>query len=116
MALHRMDCLSSHGDLSLYEFARRRYESTARGAGEAGAAGDRARSDCGGVPAGAGVQGMLPAVEDAQLEGRIRARDEGLALVLAGDVCRMTQEPWAEPKAGPVGYEARSKSRCGVRL
>lgn len=81
LELHRMDCLSSHGDLSLWEFAKRRREElpeeevrpvllvTGRDLIEAGYA------------PGPRFKEMLAAAEDAQLEGRIRTREEGLALI-----------------------------------
>jgi poly(A) polymerase len=83
LELHRVDCLSSHGDLRLYEFARRKREElpdeevrpallvTGRDLiGEGYAPGPRFKE-------------MLAAAEDAQLEGRIRTREEGLALIAA---------------------------------
>jgi poly(A) polymerase len=81
LALHRMDCLSSHADLSLYEFAKQRYESvpaeeirpqlllTGR---ELIAAGYRP---------GPGFKKMLEAAEDAQLEGTVSTQAEALRLV-----------------------------------
>ena len=81
LELHRMDCLSSHGDLSLWEFARRKKEElpeeevrpvllvTGRDLIEAGYA------------PGPRFKEMLAAAEDAQLEGRIRTREDGLALI-----------------------------------
>jgi poly(A) polymerase len=81
LALHRMDCLASHGDLSLYEFARQHYE-TAEPAqiqpvplitgDDLIALGYRPGPDFG---------RMLTMVEDAQLEGNIHTREEALALV-----------------------------------
>ncbi len=81
LALHRMDCLSSHGLLDLYDYARHRYESMPQeqvrpvllvtGADLIGA----------GYTPGPRFKEMLAAAEDAQLEGLIRTRDEGLALV-----------------------------------
>jgi len=83
LALHRMDCLSSHADLSLYEFAKERYESvpaeeirpqlllTGR---ELIAAGYRP---------GPSFKKMLEAAEDAQLEGTVSTQAEALRLVRA---------------------------------
>ena len=83
LALHRADCLSSHADLRLWEFAKAGYEAdepettrpqwlvTGR---ELIAAGYRP---------GVRFKEMLRAVEDAQLEGRISTLEEGLALVRA---------------------------------
>ena len=82
--LHRIDCLSSHGDLSLWEFAKRRREELPD---------EEVRPvllvtgsdliDAGYKP-GPRFKEMLAAAEDAQLEGRIRTREEGLALIAEG--------------------------------
>jgi poly(A) polymerase len=81
LELHRMDCLSSHGDLSLWEFAKRRREELPE---------EEVRPvllvtgldliEAGYAP-GPRFKEMLAAAEDAQLEGRIRTREEGLALI-----------------------------------
>ncbi|MGH9616157.1 MAG: CCA tRNA nucleotidyltransferase [Acidobacteriaceae bacterium] len=81
LALHRMDCMASHRDLSLYEFAKQRYEATEpeqiRPAplitgDDLIALGHRP---------GPAFRQMLGAVEDAQLEGAVHAREEALALI-----------------------------------
>ena len=81
LALHRLDCLSSHGDLSLYEFARRRREEMPE---------DEVRPALlvtgrdligAGYAPGPRFKEMLAAAEDAQLEGRIHTREEGLELI-----------------------------------
>ncbi|MGB9029104.1 MAG: CCA tRNA nucleotidyltransferase [Acidobacteriaceae bacterium] len=81
LELHRIDSLSSHGDLSLWEFARRRREElpdevvrppllvTGR---------DLITAGC--TP-GPRFKEMLALAEDAQLEGRIHTREEGLELI-----------------------------------
>jgi len=81
LALHWMDCMSAHGDLTLYDFAKRQYETvpvetirpkllvTGR---ELIAAGYRP---------GPGFTAMLEAAEDAQLEGLIATTEQGLAVV-----------------------------------
>lgn len=81
LELHRMDCLSSHADLSLWEFAKRRREElpeeevrppllvTGRDLIEAGYA------------PGPRFKEMLRLAEDAQLEGRITTKEEGLELI-----------------------------------
>jgi len=84
LELHRIDCLSSHGDLSLWEFAKRRREELPD---------EEVRPvllvtgsdliDAGYKP-GPRFKEMLAAAEDAQLEGRIRTREEGLALIAEG--------------------------------
>jgi poly(A) polymerase len=81
LALHHADCCSSHRDLSLYEFARERFEQaepadirpplliTGRELIEAG------------YEPGPRFKQMLEAAEDAQLEGRIRTKADGLNLL-----------------------------------
>jgi poly(A) polymerase len=81
LALHRADCLSSHGKLDLYEFVRQRYEEL----GE-----DQIRPRllltgddliAAGYRPGPGFRVMLEAAEDAQLEGSVATRAEALSLV-----------------------------------
>jgi putative nucleotidyltransferase with HDIG domain len=81
LALHRMDVLSSFGNLDNYEFAKGKYETlpeeqvrpqlfvTGRDLIEAG------------YRPGPLFKEMLALAEDAQLEGRIHSREEGLRLV-----------------------------------
>jgi poly(A) polymerase len=83
LALHRMDALSSFGNLDNYEFAKSQYEAipeeevrppllvSGRDLIEAGYA------------PGPKFKEMLALAEDAQLEGRIGSRDEGLELIRA---------------------------------
>jgi poly(A) polymerase len=88
LGLHWMDCMSAHGDLRLYEFAKERYEAapveeirpkllvTGR---DLIAAGYRPSPQ---------FKEMLEAAEDAQLEGAVTTTEEGLAVVKAR---------WGEP-------------------
>ncbi len=81
LALHRMDALSSFGNLDNYEFAKEKYEAlpeeqvrppllvTGRHLIEAG------------YQPGPRFKEMLALAEDAQLEGRITTSDEGMELV-----------------------------------
>jgi putative nucleotidyltransferase with HDIG domain len=81
LALHRMDVLSSFGNLENYDFAKERYGAlpeeqvrpqllvTGRDLIEAG------------YRPGPLFKEMLALAEDAQLEGRIHSRDEGIELV-----------------------------------
>ena len=83
LALHRLDCLASHGSLELYDFARERFEAlpeeqvrpplllTGKDLIEAG------------YHPGPQFTQMLAMAEDAQLEGAIHTREQGLALVRA---------------------------------
>jgi len=56
LELHRVDCLASHQDLSLYQFCRNRLEELSLGK-------------------------ILHAVEDHQLEGKLRTKEEALGFV-----------------------------------
>jgi putative nucleotidyltransferase with HDIG domain len=81
LELHRLDCLSSHGSLELYDFARDRFENlpveevrpalllTGKDLIQAG------------YEPGPMFSKMLALAEDAQLEGRISSREEALDLV-----------------------------------
>jgi putative nucleotidyltransferase with HDIG domain len=83
LALHRLDCLASHGSLELYDFARERFETlpeeqvrpplllTGKDLIEAG------------YHPGPQFTPMLAMAEDAQLEGAIHTREQALALVRA---------------------------------
>ncbi len=81
LELHRLDCLSSHRDLSLYDYARKQLSImpseqirpkpliTGNDLIEAG------------YKPGPEFKKLLTAVEDAQLDGSINSREEALALV-----------------------------------
>jgi poly(A) polymerase len=81
LALHRLDCLSAHGDLRLYDFARAHYEAEPveemrpaplLNGGDLIAAGYRPSPQ---------FKAMLTLAEDAQLEGSVTTTEEALALV-----------------------------------
>ncbi|MBS1798270.1 MAG: CCA tRNA nucleotidyltransferase [Acidobacteria bacterium] len=81
LALHRMDCLSSHGDLSLYDYTKRRYES---------APPEEIRPKlfltgreliAEGYQPGPHFKKMLEAAEDAQLEGTVASLSDALRFV-----------------------------------
>jgi len=81
LALHKMDCLASHGSLELYNFAKSKYEATPE---------EEVRPSLlltgrdlieAGYKPGPDFKRLLALAEDAQLEGRIRSRQEALALV-----------------------------------
>ncbi len=84
MELHRIDCLSSHRDLSLYNFVSEKLRSTPP---------EQIRPPAlitgtdliglGYVP-GPRFKEILSAVEDAQLEGKLQSREEALELVQRG--------------------------------
>jgi poly(A) polymerase len=81
LALHRMDCLSSHRQLRLYDYAKERYEELPE---------EQVRPvllvtgedliEAGYVP-GPRFKEMLAAAEDAQLEGLIQSKEDGMTLV-----------------------------------
>ena len=81
LALHLLDCLSSHGGLDNYQFARERFEQ---------AEPEQLRPPrlltghdliAAGYQPGPEFSKLLEMVEDAQLEGSVRTREEALELV-----------------------------------
>ena len=81
LALHRMDVLSSFGDLRNYGYARDRYEEIPK---------EEVRPQllvtgrdliAAGYRPGPRFKEMLALAEDAQLEGRIHSHEEGMALI-----------------------------------
>jgi poly(A) polymerase len=81
LALHRMDCMASHRDLSLYQFAKERYET---------AEPEQIRPTplitgddliALGYRPGPEFRSMLNLVEDAQLEGAVHTPEEALAMI-----------------------------------
>jgi poly(A) polymerase len=81
LALHRMDCLSSHGDLSLWEFARERYEAIPAEHVRPRPVLTGRDLIAAGYKPGPEFKTMLEMAEDAQLEGRVHNAEEALALV-----------------------------------
>ncbi len=83
MALHRLDCLSSHGSLDNYEFVRRKLtELPPEQLKPARLVTGRDLIEAGYRP-GPMFGIVLDEIEDAQLEGRIATKDEGLAMARA---------------------------------
>jgi putative nucleotidyltransferase with HDIG domain len=81
LALHRMDCLSSHGGLDLYDYAKNRYEHMpAEQVRPVLLVTGKDLIDAGYKP-GPQFKAMLAAAEDAQLEGVIHSCEEGLSLI-----------------------------------
>jgi poly(A) polymerase len=81
LELHRMDCLSSHGDLTLYDYARQRFAATPEEAVKPKLLVTGEDLIAAGYKPGPEFKQMLTAAEDAQLEGRIQTKAQGLALV-----------------------------------
>ena len=81
LALHKLDCTSSHGDLRLYEFAKQRFE-------EDPAEDVRPKPlisgrdlILSGYRPGVRFKEMLEAAEDAQLDGLVNSREEAISLL-----------------------------------
>jgi poly(A) polymerase len=83
LELHRLDCLASHGDLSTYRFCRERLR-------EIKAEPEKLRPPrlvtgedliAMGLTPGPIFRETLTRLEDAQLEGKVRTREEALAWV-----------------------------------
>ena len=81
LALHRLDCLASHRDLSLYEFTREKLHTLPQ---------EQIRPRplitghdliAAGYRPGPLFKELLVAVEDAQLEGRINTKEQALKLL-----------------------------------
>jgi poly(A) polymerase len=83
LELHRIDCLSSHADLTLYNFAKERYEATPAEVVKPPLLVTGADLIAAGYKPGPRFKEMLALAEDAQLEGRIHAKEEGVELVRA---------------------------------
>jgi poly(A) polymerase len=88
LALHRLDCLASHGSLELYDFVRHRFETLPQ---------EQVRPQLllsgkdlieAGYRPGPQFAQMLSAAEDAQLEGAVHTREQALALI---------RERWPQP-------------------
>jgi len=81
LELHRLDCLSSHRDLSLYEFVRKKLASTPEE--EIRPAPLITGKDLieNGWKPGPLFRTVLQAVEDAQLEGILHTREEAISFV-----------------------------------
>ena len=81
LALHRADCLASHGDLATYEFAREKLAAIPpeKMRPQPLVTGDDLIAE--GHRPGPKFREILNAVEDAQLEGRLGSRDAALEFV-----------------------------------
>ncbi len=81
LELHRLDCQSSHADLTNYEMARRIMEETPREQVKPRPLVNGDDLIALGYEPSPGFKTMLQAVEDAQLEGLIGSREAGLELI-----------------------------------
>ena len=82
LELHRLDCLASHGDLSLYEFTRQKRATMPQSVMRPAPllTGDDLISA--GYKPGPRFKEILAAAEDGQLEGRLQTKDEAMNMVL----------------------------------
>jgi poly(A) polymerase len=81
LELHRLDCQSSHGDLTSYEFTREKLVSTPEASMRpAPLVTGNDLINAGYVP-GPRFKEILAAVEDSQLEGQLQNKEQALAFV-----------------------------------
>jgi poly(A) polymerase len=81
LALHRMDCMSAHGNLKLYEFSKQHYEEAPAEAIRPKLLVTGRELIAAGYRPGPEFKAMLEAAEDAQLEGRVSTTAEAMELV-----------------------------------
>jgi poly(A) polymerase len=81
LALHRMDCMAAHANLEIYDFVRVAYAAMPEESVRPKPLLTGRELIAAGYTPGPQFKPMLQAVEDGQLEGAIRTREEALALV-----------------------------------
>ena len=81
LALHWMDCMSAHGDLRLYDFAKERYEAAPVEEMRPKLLVTGRDLIAAGYRPGPEFKRMLEVAEDAQLEGSVRTTGEGMVAV-----------------------------------
>jgi poly(A) polymerase len=81
LELHRLDCIAAHGWLENYEFVRRKLQELTEAQLKPAPLVTGHDLIAVGHQPGPQFSRMLAAVEDAQLEGRIQTKEEGLELV-----------------------------------
>jgi poly(A) polymerase len=81
LELHRLDCQSSHRDLSLYEFAKEKFQTLPAEQIRPTPLITGADLIAAGYKPGPQFKELLTAVEDAQLDGSISTKEEAMALV-----------------------------------
>jgi poly(A) polymerase len=81
LELHRLDCLSSHGNLENYDFVRRFLSETPAEAVRPPRLVTGHDLKALGLQPGPQFKRILTAIEDAQLDGRISTREEAIAFV-----------------------------------
>jgi len=98
LALHRMDCMASKGDLENWTYARRRWQETPAEAVRPTPLLTGHELIAAGYVPGVRFRIMLEAVEEAQLEGAIATTEEALALV--------------EARFGPAGWSGNCREEA----
>jgi poly(A) polymerase len=81
LAMHWLDCMSCHADLTLYDFAKREYEATPLESVRPKLLLTGQDLIAAGYHPGPEFKAMLEAAEDAQLEGTVASTEEALAVV-----------------------------------
>jgi poly(A) polymerase len=81
LQLHRLDCLASHRDLGLYDFTQEKLRSTPEEQIRPAALLTGDDLIAAGCQPGPRFKELLTAVEDAQLDGAVKTKEEALALV-----------------------------------
>ncbi len=81
LALHRIDCLGSHANLELYEFAREKYEQTPVEVVRPKPLVNGRDLIAMGLKPSSAFKEILIATEDAQLEGALRSKEEAFNFV-----------------------------------
>jgi putative nucleotidyltransferase with HDIG domain len=81
LELHRLDCLSSHRDLKLYDFAKEKFERMPMEQIRPAPLITGHDLISAGYPPGPEFKEWLTAVEDAQLEGKITTKEQAMELV-----------------------------------
>jgi poly(A) polymerase len=82
LQLHRMDCESSHGDLASYDFTREKMAEIPSAAMRPAPLITGDDLIAAGYAPGPQFKKILSAVEDGQLEGHLRSREEAMAFVV----------------------------------
>lgn len=81
LALHRLDCLSSHRELGHYEFAKEQFETLGEEETRPKLLVTGRDLIAAGYRPGAQFKEMLEVAEDAQLDGIVSSREEGLKML-----------------------------------
>jgi poly(A) polymerase len=81
LEMHRLDCVASHGDLTLYDFCRERLAATPPEQMRPAPLLTGVDLIAAGFEPGPQFKQMLTAVEDLQLEGSLKTRDEAIEFV-----------------------------------